>query len=173
MPVEEEQPAPGIEEPSSTAPAEEPYPAPDQPVEALPTEQPGEPYPGPVEPNLQDSVPPPEDHEFAPKLEDAGLDRGNVFLESTEILMLESYPVQVQLLLVGNLPTPCHKLRAVVSPPDDQNRIDVEVYSVVDAEMICTQVLEPFEASIPLGAYTEGSYSVWLNGEEIGSFDLP
>ena len=101
------------------------------------------------------------------------MERGIVYIENTEILLLESYPVQVNLLVSGNLPNPCHKLRAIAYPADDQNRIDVDVYSVFKSGEMCTQVLDPFEATIPLGAYTGGVYSVWLDGEEIGTIELP
>jgi hypothetical protein len=36
----------------------------------------------------------------------------------------------------------------------------------------CIQALEPFEVSIPLGSYTTGSFSVWLNGERVGEIRL-
>jgi hypothetical protein len=74
---------------------------------------------------------------------------------------------------LGNLPTPCHKLRAIVSPPDDQKRIQVGVYALSDPGTMCTQVLEPFEISIPLGSFTEGVYTVWVNDESAGTFELP
>ena len=34
---------------------------------------------------------------------------GPVYLDATEILYLESFPVQVRLVLRGALPTPCHE----------------------------------------------------------------
>lgn len=97
---------------------------------------------------------------------------GPVFVGESEILMLESFPIQVELHLQGDLPTPCHRLEWEVSEPDAQNRIQVKAFSTLDAEVDCIQVLEPFEARIPLGSFTEGLYSVWLNGERIGDFDL-
>ena len=32
--------------------------------------------------------------------------------------------------------------------------------------MICVQVLQHFETSIPLGNYSEGEYTVYVNGEK-------
>ena len=84
---------------------------------------------------------------------------------------MESYPVQIMLALKGSLPTPCNQLRVVDNPPDKQNRIQVEVYSVLDPEQMCAQVLEPFEANIGLGSFPRGHYSVWVNGEMVGEFD--
>jgi hypothetical protein len=75
------------------------------------------------------------------------------------------------LVLEGELPTPCNLLRVVVNPPDEQNRIYIDVYSVSDPEEICIQVLDPFEANIGLGSFQSGHYSVWVNDEMIGKFD--
>ena len=83
---------------------------------------------------------------------------------------MESYPLQVALLIKGTLPTPCHRLRVEVSKPDIQNFIAVEAYSLVDPDQNCIQVLEPFDENIPLGSYPDGSYTVTLNGEEVGEF---
>jgi hypothetical protein len=42
------------------------------------------------------------------------------------------------------------------------------VYAVISPDSICTQVLEPYKASVSLGSYTGGDYSVWANEEKIG-----
>jgi hypothetical protein len=86
---------------------------------------------------------------------------------------MESFPPQYMLHLVGNLPTPCHHLRANVSQPDDQNRIQVEVYSLVDPEEICTQVLSPFENNLSLGSFETGKYTLLLNGKQIAEIQAP
>ena len=98
--------------------------------------------------------------------------RGNVYLDSTEIILRESYPVQAALIVRGSLPTPCHELKVDVAQPDDQNRIMVEIYSVTDPDQACIQVLEPFEETVELGSYTRGSFSVWVNGEPVGEIKL-
>jgi hypothetical protein len=97
--------------------------------------------------------------------------RGDVMIDSSEILVLESFPIQATLHLKGALPTPCHKLRAEVSEPDEQNRIQVEVYSLVEPGQVCIQVLEPFETNIPLGSFASGTYEVWVNGEKVGEIN--
>ena len=79
--------------------------------------------------------------------------------------------MQINLVLRGELPTPCNQLRIKVTPPDAQNLIQVNVYSVVDPDQICTQVLEPFEAVVSLGSFTSGKYSVYVNGEYLGEFE--
>jgi len=94
-----------------------------------------------------------------------------VYIDSATLIAATSYPPQIFLLLNGSLPTPCHQLRVEVSEPDGQNRVRVEAYSLVDPNAICVQVLKAFEASIRLGSYASGHYTVWLNGKRVGEFD--
>ena len=123
------------------------------------------------------STPPPVDdpiineEPFLPRPGDKALHRGTVYLDSIDLLTLESYPLQFSLALAGNLPTPCNHLRVAVSPPDAENKIVVNVYSVTDPNAVCIQVLEPFEVSIPLGSYPSGHYTLWVNGEQVAEFD--
>ncbi len=114
---------------------------------------------------------PPPENPYQPLESDADLQRGEVFIESTDLLILESYPVQVNLVLKGELPTPCHQLRIAVSEPDEENRILVDVYSVSDPEQVCIQVTEPLDVTYSLGSFSGGSYTVIVNGEEAGQFD--
>ncbi|MDI6768721.1 MAG: hypothetical protein QMD04_03495 [Anaerolineales bacterium] len=108
---------------------------------------------------------------YEPQPSDAVLVRSEVYLDETDILIMESYPVQIALLLQGSLPTPCHALRVAVSAPDAKNRIFIDVYSVTDPNQICIQVLAPLNSTVPLGSFASGHYTVWVNGEQIGEFD--
>lgn len=92
---------------------------------------------------------------------------GQVYVDSSEILLMESYPVEVVLLVRGHLPTPCHALLSQVSGPDAEGRIEVTLTSEAPPDVVCAQVLEPFEERILLGSYTDGDFTVWLNGEPI------
>jgi hypothetical protein len=94
--------------------------------------------------------------------------RGEVFLDKTDIVILESDIPKFVLRISGALPTPCHNIRVIVSEPDDRNNIQVDVYSLSDPDEICIQVLEPFETIVPLGIYTSGEFQVVVNGKEIG-----
>lgn len=97
---------------------------------------------------------------------------GPVYVERTDLLMMESFPVQVVLIVEGQKPTPCHDLRWDVSEPDSDGRIEVELSSSVDPDVMCVQILEAFEARIPIGSFESGSFGVWLNGEHVGDFEL-
>jgi hypothetical protein len=112
-------------------------------------------------------------NEYSPVAGDASLDQGTVFINESGIVQLESNPVQVKLALSGSLPTPCNALRVEVLPPDANNEIHITVYSVSDPEMMCVQVLSPFDVTIPIGNFTSGSYRVMVNDEAVGTIDLP
>ncbi len=116
-------------------------------------------------------TPTPSAPPYAVKAGDANLSRGNVFIDSADLVVRESYPPQISLLLEGGLPTPCHQLRVVVAQPDAENRIMVEAYSVVDPAAICIQVIEAFSQAVEMGTYASGHYSVYVNGELVGEFD--
>jgi hypothetical protein len=91
---------------------------------------------------------------------------GPVFVDSTEILYLESFPVQVRLAVRGSLPTPCHE--PVWEVEDLGWTIDIRLWSEADPAQSCIRVLEPFEISIPLGSFESASSPIVLNGEQIG-----
>ncbi|RPI96711.1 MAG: hypothetical protein EHM40_00770 [Chloroflexi bacterium] len=108
---------------------------------------------------------------FSPKPGDEKLTRGNVFINATSLVIRESYPPQISLSIGGDLPTPCHELRAEIASPDPENQIRVDVYSVSDPNVACVAVIKPFQEHIDLGTFPGGHYSVWVNGELAGEFD--
>ena len=114
---------------------------------------------------------PPSQAPYAPQPGDDALQRGPAFVEATDLLVLESYPLQFNLSLSGELPTPCHELRIFVGEPDADNNIAVDVYSLVDPNAICIQVLQSFQASVNLGSFPTGHYTITVNGEAAGEFD--
>lgn len=95
---------------------------------------------------------------------------GPVFVNSTEVQLMESFPIQVVVLVEGELPTPCHVLEYTVSEPDADGRIDVEMWSEAPEDEACIQVLEPFEERVRIGEFESGEYEIYLNGERIGQF---
>jgi hypothetical protein len=121
-------------------------------------------------PSPNPSIPP---SGYEPQPGDEKLTRGPVFLEleNSSLAIMESYPIQVSAILNGNLPDPCHQLRVVVAPALTEKRINLEVYSLTDSTKVCITVLEPFNATIGLGSFPTGHYSVYVNGELLGEFD--
>lgn len=128
---------------------------PDEPVSIQPGETPALPGDEPVD--LSDKV------------------RGNVYINKIDILIMESYPIQVALSIDGELPTPCNHFVSSISDPNNKNEIHVELYSVSDPKEDCIQVLEPISVNVPIhmdGA-PDGTYTIWVNGENIGEFNYP
>lgn len=124
------------------------------------------------EPGVIDPLPLPlPESPFAPQPGDAALQRGPVFLEATELLQLESYPIQINVHLQGELPSPCHQLRVQVSGPDAQNQIQLDVYSLADPNAVCVAMTQPFDEGISLGSFPTGKYTVWVNRVMIGEFN--
>ena len=124
------------------------------------------------EPGVIDPLPLPlPESPFAPQPGDAALQRGPVFLDATDLLQLESYPIQINVHLQGELPSPCHQLRVVVSAPDAQNQIQLDVYSLAEPNAVCVAMTQPFDENIPLGSFPTGKYTVWVNGVMIGEFN--
>jgi len=150
---------------SSVAPSTSAYPAPYSSV--LPTYSP---YPEPGNPGTGTSLIPPSGYE--PQPGDDSLKRDQVFLDvsNSQPVVTASEPAQANAVLTGNLPDPCHLLRVIVTPPDASKTINIEVYSLVDPNTGCVTKLEPFTASIPLGSYSSGQYTVVANGDKLGQF---
>lgn len=139
-------------------------PAADAPVSSAPS------YPTTSYPDTDSDPIPAEQNPYLPQPEDGNLTRGAAFLDSKEVLALESLPLQFTLHLTGSLPTPCSQLRVVVSLPDADKKILVDVYSVSNPDKICMQVIEPFDVTLLLGSFPEGRYTLWVNGEMAAEF---
>lgn len=105
----------------------------------------------------------------------AKLVEDNASVTEVQLLVMESFPVQVALQIAGELATPCNKLTVDISAPDADNRIMVEVYSLVDPAETCIAMIEPFSESIslPVSDLEDGTYEVWVNGELVGQFSYP
>jgi hypothetical protein len=62
-------------------------------------------------------------------------------------------------------------LRVVVTPPDKDSRIEVQVYSVTDPNTMCVEVLQPYEVNVPLGSFPAGHYTILINDQKVAEFD--
>jgi hypothetical protein len=129
--------------------------------------------PSPDGPVSSDDETPAEDISYDPQPGDDQLIRQDVEIVSADILTLESFPPQFVLHLAGNKGNPCDYLRIVVSEPDEQNRVNVDVYRLVDPAGICIQMLESFDVNVSLGSLETGRYEVYVNGEMEGEIIAP
>ncbi len=110
---------------------------------------------------------------FAPQPGDDKLTRGDVTLEmtATQLIISGTQPNQVSANLQGQLLSPCYQLRILMTPADSSNKIVLEVYSVYDPKAVCPTVNQPFQVIYPLGSFTSGHYTVYVNDQLIGEFD--
>lgn len=112
-----------------------------------------------------------DENPYAPKVEDASLQQAGVTL--TSVNLSERYdltPRRVAIYFLGYMPSVCNELRIHVAPPDNEARIFIEVYSLMDPGVTCDRVFQQFEVTILLGTYTNGRYTVWVNNEPVGDF---
>ena len=106
---------------------------------------------------------------------EGALERGKVNLEFAQILVKNSFPVEVKLMLIGELPGQCHYLRVEVSEPDDEGNIIIGVFSLFDPDEKCSKKNLPFEQylDLDLTGFSGGIYLVEINGTASGGFEYP
>jgi len=97
---------------------------------------------------------------------------GNATVESIEIMVLESFPVQIKVNARGYLPDGCTKIDEIVKEKKN-NTFLVSIKTVRPADTFCTQVIVPFQEVISLEVYglKAGIYTVDVNGVN-GTFEL-
>ncbi|HLG25979.1 MAG TPA: hypothetical protein VI588_04335 [Candidatus Gracilibacteria bacterium] len=85
-------------------------------------------------------------------------------VESVDLLMMESFPLQMSVNVKGNLKNGCEKLGEVLRKRNG-NDFTLTV-TVVEEGEVCTQALVPFEENYSLDIYglQKGEYTVTVNG---------
>lgn len=194
--------APTSETTQGQSPAEIPteaaYPAPSQPTPEQPAEQPveqaaeqptaaatAEVYPPPINlPVIGVGAYPEPSEEVGSGIVEPGqgdddqntgsgkLVEGEIFIDQVTVNVGSGDLPQVELVVTGNLPSPCYQFAAEIGQPDPDGKIDVRVYSLVDPEAQCAQMLQPFEEMINLGVFPSGSYTILVNGEVVQELDF-
>ena len=137
-------------------PGDEPAASDDQPVggEVAPTQDPDAPV------SSDDPTPTEE-----PIVESGEMIIGDATVESLDILILESFPVQVNVHVSGYLGDGCTELGDInVERVDDTFKVTIHTERPADA--VCTQQLVGFEETIPLDVQglEAGTYTVDVNG---------
>ena len=96
------------------------------------------------------------------------------FIEGASLAMSKTEPAQAVLIVAGDLPTPCHTLAFKVALPDPANQIMVSLAILPPpAGMNCIQTIAPIKQEIPLGKLAPGTYTVFINGQKVGSITVP
>mgnify|MGYP001047557168 CR=1 FL=1 len=121
--------------------------------------------PAPVEPPLAEEPPATEEPVGELVIKPAPVD-------GVELLLLESFPLQMNAIVRGNLPDGCSEI-SHSDQTTDGNVIRIDLYTRRPADAICTLALVAYEETIPVDilGLPAGEYVVSVNGVE-ASFTL-
>jgi hypothetical protein len=91
--------------------------------------------------------------------------QSGAIVESVEVLILESLPVQIHVLVKGQLPDACAQIEGH-QLAQEGNTIDISLNTIWPANQRCAAALTPFEQTIPLAVneLTPGEYTVEAGG---------
>ncbi len=98
--------------------------------------------------------------------------RGQAVVDSVNIVILESFPIQIQVVASGNLPDGCTQIGEVFQERNG-NTFTVTITTSRPADAMCTTVLVPFEQAVSLEVVglPAGEYGVLVNGLQ-ATFEL-
>jgi hypothetical protein len=88
-----------------------------------------------------------------------------VQIESVDVQLAESFPVQVFVEISGYLPDPCWEPQVPVVQQDG-DRFEIEIMAERDPDEVCPQVIEDYSETVALGSMDPGAYVVIVNGVE-------
>jgi inhibitor of cysteine peptidase len=90
---------------------------------------------------------------------------GEAVVESIEIMILESFPVQVRVVASGYLPDACTQLGEITTTREGKT-FEVTIATIRPADKACAAVVVDFQETIPLDVYglEAGEYTVIVNG---------
>ena len=126
-----------------------------------------------IQDQVEDEIPPSKDTPPQPdEADDGEYIYGTAVVEGIDILILESFPVQVNVIAKGYLPDGCTEIGDITKSMGG-NIFTVNIETLRPADVMCTQAIVPYEEVIPLDVYglKAGTYSVVVNGVS-GSFEL-
>ena len=130
--------------------------------------------PVPATPTTQ---PPPTPTETAPPTATpsaSDLVPGVLYIDGFDIVMVQSVPVQITVVVRGSLADGCTQVGDITQIFDPSQKV---FYIVINAERpreaICTDALVPFERAVPLDMLGKprGTYTIDVNGSR-GEFEL-
>ena len=98
---------------------------------------------------------------------------GTAKVKSIQIVTLESFPVQIQVIAKGYLPDGCTEINEIKNEREG-NAFNITISTKRPKGAFCTQAIKSFTETIPLEVrgLKAGNYTVNVNGVN-GSFELP
>ena len=114
--------------------------------------------PPPEEPVSSDDTPMPSQ---TPPGDDVLIEE-NAIVEEMDILMLESFPLQVNVNIKGQFRDGCTSLHDSWAEQTDETTFEVHIQTTRPADAMCTEALVPFEVNVPLdvNGLKAGTYTV-------------
>ncbi|MDA0525025.1 protease inhibitor I42 family protein [Methanococcoides alaskense] len=92
---------------------------------------------------------------------------GTAIVDDVQIMVMESFPLQISVTVIGNLPDGCTTIdEENIEVVNTGNGFDIALKTKRPKDLACTQALVPFEVNIPLDVYglEKGVYTVDVNG---------
>ena len=87
-------------------------------------------------------------------------------VESIDILVLESFPVQIHVLVNGYLPAPCYEITQIEKHREG-NTFFVKLM-MKDSGLVCIQKIEPFQEVVALDVYGLSAGTYYVDVNEVG-----
>lgn len=98
-----------------------------------------------------------------PKPDGDALLRSDPIIMDVQVMVLESYPMQLVLTVTGQFRDGC-TLPVQVEQQRDGNTVTVALYRLKAADMLCPDVMQPFEQTVRLeGGFESGTYTIRVN----------
>ncbi len=99
-------------------------------------------------------------------------EEGLAVVDSIELMIMESFPVQVSVRARGDLPDGCTTIDQIETSRTG-NAFTITMSTLRPADAVCTEALVPFDETIPLDVVDlpAGTYTVDVNGRS-GTFTL-
>lgn len=107
-------------------------------------------------------------------MEDGDYVSGTAVVEGLQVMILESFPVQVHLSVSGYLPDGCTEIdEDGITEQRDGFNYTVNIPTKRPADMACTQAIVPYNINVPIDVYgiEKGIYTVDVNGVQT-TFEL-
>lgn len=92
----------------------------------------------------------------------------NVYVDKMDVFILETFPLQVAVTAIGNLPDGCTNIVGSKSNKVDEKTFEIFIYTDRPKDVACTMALVPFEETIMLNVdgLPAGNYIVKGYGSE-------
>lgn len=91
--------------------------------------------------------------------------RGQAQVDTVEVLIMESFPVQISVIARGNLPDSCTRIDEIITQQSGDT-YRVAITTLRQPDQMCTQAIVPFEQNVSLdvAGLPAGTYNVSVNG---------